>query len=56
MKRESWWWNDTVDRRISEKRKLWMEWKAGGDKKPYLVAKKLAKRDVYDAKKESENN
>ena len=34
LKRESWWWNDTVDRRISEKRKLWKKWKAGGDKQP----------------------
>ena len=54
LKRETWWWNDTVDQRIKEKRKLWKAWKAGGDKEPYLQAKRLAKQAVYKAKKENE--
>ena len=39
---------------ISEKRKLWKEWKNGGDKEPYLAAKWLARQGVFKAKKESE--
>ena len=53
VKRETWWWNHTVDQRIREKRKLWKAWKADGHKEPYLQAKRLAKQAVYKAKKKT---
>lgn len=36
------WWNDDVDKAIKEKRRLWKEWKSGGDKEKYLIAKRTA--------------
>ena len=27
--KETWWWNDDVSNFVSEKRKLWKEWKQG---------------------------
>ena len=47
--RETWWWNDTVDKAVSEKRAKWKAWKKGGPKASYNAAKKLAKRVVYTA-------
>ena len=51
--RETWWWNDTVDSAIKEKRRLWKAWKMGGSKEEYLAAKRSAKSAVYEAKKNS---
>ena len=53
-RRETWWWNDEVDRAIKVKRRLWKEWKAGGSKEQYLEAKRTAKSKVYAAKKKAE--
>ena len=50
-RRETWWWNDEVDRAIKVKRRLWKEWKAGGSKEQYLEAKRTAKSKVYAVKK-----
>ena len=51
QRRETWWWNNTVDDIVKEKRRLWKVWKKGGQKEPYLEAKRRAKFEVYRAKK-----
>ena len=39
--RETWWWNDDISNRFSEKQKLRHEWKQGNtSKEKYLEAKK----------------
>ena len=50
----TWWWNNEVDTLIRAKRELWKEWKRGGSKEQYLIAKKAARRGVYNAKKRAE--
>lgn len=52
----TWWWTNEVSNVIKEKRKLWKEWKNGGSKEAYHNAKKLAKRSVYQAKKNAEKS
>ena len=54
IKRETWWWNDSVNEVIKEKRRLWKEWQNGGDKEKYLEAKRKAKATVYAAKKKAQ--
>lgn len=39
---------------VEEKRRKWKDWKKGGNKEEYLIAKKHAKRIVYLAKKKAE--
>ena len=51
---ETWWWNEEVDSKIKEKRRLWKEWKKGGSKETYLLAKRSARKAVYVAKKDSQ--
>ena len=53
-KRHGGWWNDTVDKVIKEKRSAWKAWQKGGSKELYLLAKKAAKRAVYQAKQDSQ--
>ena len=31
--RETWWWDETVESLVKQKRKLWKEWQKGGSKK-----------------------
>ncbi|XP_066927938.1 uncharacterized protein, partial [Clytia hemisphaerica] len=50
-RKETWWWNETVDRAVKEKCRLWKCWKRGGQKEPYLAAKGRAKSEVFIAKK-----
>ena len=51
-RKETWWWDDTVENTIKLKRKLWKEWKKGlKSKDEYLAAKRKAKSTVYFAKK-----
>ena len=54
-RRETWWWDGLVHDFVKEKRRRWKIWKEGGDKEPYLVAKREAKKAVYDAKFRAEN-
>lgn len=50
------WWND-VNRSVSEKRKLWKEWKLGKtSKEKQIEAKRNTKKAVYQAKCEAERN
>ena len=53
-RKETWWWNDSVNDAIKTKRLLWKKWKHGGSKQEYLVAKRNAKKEVYLARKHSE--
>ena len=53
-KRETWWWSKEGDSAVSEKRRSWKAWKQGGNKEPYFLAKRMAKRSVYAAKKTAE--
>ena len=39
---------------VKKKHQLWIEWKQGGSKEPYLQAKRDSKRAVYPAKKSTE--
>lgn len=54
MKRETWWWDEEVKELINEKRRKWKIWRNGGDKEEYNIAKRIAKRAVYKAKKNAE--
>ena len=49
--RETWWWNETVEAAIKDKRKHWKAWQQGGSKEAYITAKRRAKATVYEAKK-----
>ena len=52
MRKETWWWGDTVNEAIKFKLKLWKEWKKGiKSKEEQLVAKIRAKTAVYFAQK-----
>ncbi|GAB1601048.1 hypothetical protein Ahia01_000383000 [Argonauta hians] len=44
------WWNSTVDRAVTDKRKIFKELKKGGCREKYETAKREAKRQVYIAK------
>ena len=53
----AWWWNDEVNNNVSEKRKIWKEWKKGKvNKKKYLDAMRSTGKVVYQAKCETERN
>ena len=39
---------------MAAKRKLWKEWKNGGSKERYLVAKRKAEKVIFHAKKRAE--
>ncbi len=53
-RKETWWWNSTVDCAVKEKRRCWKAWKKGGSKEDYQKAKRLAKHAVYLAKSQAE--
>ena len=52
--KETWWWDDSVNYAVSEKRRLFKIWKKGGSKDDYTLAKKVAKQTVFTAKKKAE--
>jgi hypothetical protein len=49
-RKQTWWWSSEVSAVVGRKRKLWKEWRKGGEKEPYLEAKRQAKHVVYAAK------
>ena len=50
-RKTTYWWDDSVDVAIKEKRRLWKAWKKGNcTKDKYIAAKRIAKRQVYIAK------
>ena len=55
-RKETWWWDDSVENAIKEKRFKWKSWKKGEIiKEEYLKAKRHAKSVVYKAKKSAED-
>ena len=44
-----WWCNDDVSNSVSEKQKLWKEWKQGNTSKEKYLDAKIKARNVYQA-------
>ena len=44
--KQTWWWDNSVNDAVKEKRRLWKIWKNGGSKEDYVLAKKVDKRRV----------
>ena len=55
-RKKTWWWNEKVNKDISEKRRLWKLWKLSGSKDKYLDAREKAQHPVYTAKRNAEKN
>jgi exonuclease III len=53
-RKQTWWWNDLVETAVSEKRRCYKAWKAGGSRAEYNTAKRVARRAVYHAKNEAQ--
>ena len=53
-KEKVWWWNETIESLVKQKRKQWKEWQKGGSKEKCLEAKRKAKSDVYVAKRKAQ--
>ena len=49
--KQTWWWDNSVDNAVNEKRRLFKIWKKGGSKEGYILVKKIAKQTVLAAKK-----
>ena len=47
------WWNNSFNDLITEKRRLWKDWKIGGSKEDYAKAKKVAKHPVFTTKRKT---
>ena len=54
QERETWWWDETIESLVKQKRKLWKEWRKGCSKEKYLEAKKKAKSGVNVAKRKTQ--
>ena len=54
-RKEGWWWNEEVDKAIKEKRQKYKEWKKGGSREEYNIAKRKSKQVLYEAKKAAED-
>ena len=52
--KQTWWWDNSVNYAVNEKRRLFKIWKKGGSKEDYTLAKKVAKQTVFAAKKKAE--
>ena len=50
-RKQTWWWDISVNRAVKEKKRLWKIWKNGGSKEDYVLATKVAKRRMFAAKK-----
>ena len=53
--RGTWWWNNAVNDVVKEKQYKWKQWKLGGSKGDYQLAKKAASHTVYDAKQQAQS-
>ena len=54
-RKEGWWWNEEVDKAIKEKRQKYKEWKKGGSREEYNIAKRKSKQVLYEAKTAAED-
>ena len=54
-RRETWWWNEHVEKAIAAKRKAFKAWKAGkGTRASYDAAKRNARHAVHHARQEAD--
>ena len=54
-RRETWWWNEHVEKAIAAKRKVFKAWKAGrGTRASYDAAKRNARHAVHHARQEAD--
>ena len=53
-RKQTWWWDNSVNDAVKEKRRLWKIWKSGGSRENYVLAKKVDKQTVFAAKKKAE--
>ena len=51
---QTWWWNNSVNYAVNQKRRLFKIWKKGSSKEDYTLAKKVTKQTVFAAKKKAE--
>ena len=52
-RQQTWWWDNSINDAITGKRRLWKVCKNGGSKEDYDIAKKVAKRAVFTAKRKT---
>ena len=52
-RQQIWWWDNSINDVITKKRSLWKVWKNVGIKEDSAKAKKVAKRDVFTAKRKA---
>ena len=53
-RQQIWWWDNFVNKVITEKRRLWKVWKnGGGNKEDYAKAKKVAKQAIFTTKRKA---
>ncbi|MCU7898061.1 MAG: hypothetical protein KZQ61_05230, partial [Candidatus Thiodiazotropha sp. (ex Lucinoma aequizonata)] len=53
-RKQTWWWNDLVEKAVREKRRCYKAWKAGGSRAEYNAAKRTSNRAVHHARSEAE--
>ena len=53
-RKQTWWWDISVNDAVKEKRRLWKIRENGGSKEDYVLAKKVDKWWVFAAKKKAE--
>ena len=54
-RRETWWWNEHVEKAIASKQKAFKAWKAGkGTRASYVAAKRNARHAVHHARQEAD--
>ena len=49
--KQTWWWDNSVNYAVNEKRRLFKIWKKGGSKEDYTLAKKAAKQYLQQRKR-----
>ena len=49
----TWWWNEIVEAAVNEKKRLYKEYKKGGNYEVYQEARRRSRKAVYEAKKEA---
>ena len=52
-RQQTWWWDNSINDLITEKRRLWKVWKNGDSKGDYTKANKVAKCAVFTAKRKA---
>ena len=52
-RQQTWWWDNSINDVITEKRRLWKVWKNSGSKEDYDMPKKVAKRALFTAKRKN---